>query len=310
MPINTTGIETDIPLEFAKRAYYAISFSPEKRGQGFVDDYIRILTEIAQYIESKTDDAEKAQVIFNDLRTRFKTKSTSLLSAKSRCMSSMITGPANFPVRRAEKANNAEHKRCLEWLAFIEGMKKHVDKTLKPVVTTKEQRQEDIEKLRKNIADCEKLHEVMKEANCLIRKNDIEGLKALVPNHWEKLLQPNYAGVKGFESWQLTNNLANIKRMKERLAALEARDAETGKTVTECAGCGLRIIRNRDLDRLQLIFDDVPPAEVRQALKSNGFKWSPRWSAWQRQLTPNAEHTLKRLINAGTISPAESFNAS
>ena len=29
--------------------------------------------------------------------------------------------------------------------------------------------------------------------------------------------------------------------------------------------------------------------EQREALKQNGFRWSPRYGAWQRQLTRNAE---------------------
>ena len=36
--------------------------------------------------------------------------------------------------------------------------------------------------------------------------------------------------------------------------------------------------------------------ETRAALKQNGFRWSPRYSAWQRQLTPNAEAAARRAL--------------
>lgn len=32
-------------------------------------------------------------------------------------------------------------------------------------------------------------------------------------------------------------------------------------------------------------------------LKSYGFKWSPRYQAWQRQLTQNAVYAVKRVLN-------------
>ena len=46
--------------------------------------------------------------------------------------------------------------------------------------------------------------------------------------------------------------------------------------------CGVKIVRNTDLMRLQLIFDGKPSDEVRAVLKKNAFKWSPKNSAWQR----------------------------
>ncbi len=39
-----------------------------------------------------------------------------------------------------------------------------------------------------------------------------------------------------------------------------------------------------------------PDAEIREAVKHNGFKWSPKNKCWQRQLTNNAKYSLKCLI--------------
>ncbi len=57
-----------------------------------------------------------------------------------------------------------------------------------------------------------------------------------------------------------------------------------------------RVERDLENNRLNLHFDSIPDEEVRTALKSRGFKWSRYLSAWTRQLTPNAEASLNRLI--------------
>lgn len=58
---------------------------------------------------------------------------------------------------------------------------------------------------------------------------------------------------------------------------------------------GITIIHNTELNRLQLIFEGKPSDEIREILKRNGFKWSPKNTAWQRQLTQNALYSLERI---------------
>ena len=52
---------------------------------------------------------------------------------------------------------------------------------------------------------------------------------------------------------------------------------------------------NEAENRLQLMFEDKPDADTRQALKSEGFKWAPSQGAWQRQLNQNAIRAAARL---------------
>ena len=46
----------------------------------------------------------------------------------------MITGPANFPVRRAEKANNSEHNRMGELIGLEKAMFRYAEKSLRYVM--------------------------------------------------------------------------------------------------------------------------------------------------------------------------------
>lgn len=210
MKISIQGIEADICAETARRAHYNVSFSPEKRGDRVVADYIAALTDLAAFIEETAKAPEQqaiAQQLFDDLRGKYRGKVLKWLGAKSRCISSAITGPANFPVRRAEKANDSEHKRMGEMVHFYSNMKAYAFKTL----------------------------------------------SRAIPN----------------------------------VGAQENKTVKAGR---------VDIVLNYAENRLQLIFPGKPSDEARALLKANGFKWSPRFGAWQRQLTPNAESALARRV--------------
>ena len=60
---------------------------------------------------------------------------------------------------------------------------------------------------------------------------------------------------------------------------------------------GGTLVWNYEADRLQILFDSIPDDQKRKELKSYGFKWSPRYQAWQRQLTQNAVYAVKRVLN-------------
>ena len=56
-----------------------------------------------------------------------------------------------------------------------------------------------------------------------------------------------------------------------------------------------RVVVNTTENRLQIIFDGKPDADIRTELKSEGFRWAPSQGAWQRQLTDNAMRAARRL---------------
>jgi hypothetical protein len=46
---------------------------------------------------------------------------------------------------------------------------------------------------------------------------------------------------------------------------------------------GVQIVANHDADRIQIFFDQIPDAAKRDAMKRQGWKWSPKNQAWQRR---------------------------
>lgn len=210
--------------KLAERAYSNVSFSPEKRALSHVrENQAQLAAEIARIEAAGREygaNPERIAEVVERYKTGFIKRLTNWLGAKSRCISSMITGGSNFPVRRAEKANNSEHNRMLEFM-----------------------------------------------------------------EHYEK---------------NLPRAIRSLKPAPVRPASATAPEAARPFELNGQAG---EIVVNPEVDRVQLIFDSKPDANTITQLKSNGFRWSPRFGAWQRQDTENGRHAVRRLTGVDMRQP-------
>ncbi len=152
-------------------------------------------------------------------------------------------------------------------------------------------------KLREKITKAEQTQEQMKVINTALKAKGgpkVETLHGLgvTDEQIAKLLTPDFAGRTGFPAYEITNHGANIRRMKERLASLEAKraDKETETTIN-----GVRIVENVDENRCQMFFPGKPGEAVRTQLKSCGFRWSPTNGCWQRQRSSGATWNAERI---------------
>ena len=141
--------------------------------------------------------------------------------------------------------------------------------------------------LQSKLESRQRLQEHMKAVNAYYRKHKtLEGCPQLMPEQIEKLQADMAEGQhyqdKPFLGWQLSNNNAEIRRLKARIETLK-RQRETEYVGWQFDGGTVEI--NREANRLQIFFDAKPDADTRSVLKSNGFHWSPREGAWQRQLS-------------------------
>ena len=93
--------------------------------------------------------------------------------------------------------------------------------------------------------------------------------------------------------WQLDNIGARIRETKRRIARLEKLEETEFKEIEFIGG---RAIHNKEINRIQLVFDGMPDENIRQALKSKGFHWSRREGAWQREFNENTIKATNILI--------------
>ena len=123
----------------------------------------------------------------------------------------------------------------------------------------------------------------------------LDGCPELTPEQAEKLKADmaqswHLDKSKPYPAYLLSNNNANIRRVRQRIEELSSRSEFAGWTFP---GGEAKI--NEAENRLQLIFEEKPDADQRQELKSNGFKWAPSQGAWQRQLNQNAIRAAARI---------------
>jgi hypothetical protein len=97
-----------------------------------------------------------------------------------------------------------------------------------------------------------------------------------------------------YPSWALSNNNAEIHRVKEKIEALEKLDKTESENRTFRGG---ELRDNLEINRIQFVFDEKPSEETRTLLKSHGFRWAPSEGAWQRQRTLGAIKTARRLVS-------------
>lgn len=139
---------------------------------------------------------------------------------------------------------------------------------------------EAIQLLKNKLDNLTRLQEIYKQANKIARSKQLQESKvlALIKLGFKESLALEVME-KGIDSFRLTNNNANINRIKKRILALEKQANE--HTTEENPAEGIKVIDNVEDNRLQVFFDSKPSEEVRKYLKSNAFKWSPLNGCWQ-----------------------------
>lgn len=161
---------------------------------------------------------------------------------------------------------------------------------------------EAVRKLKEKIAGAEANQELMRTANKVIKKKSpkeekFNELESIFPSVSElalrKLLEPDVMGRIGFARFSLSNNSANIRRMKQRLEELERR---AGQETKEESHGDIKLVENVEENRVQIIFPGKPEPEVRAILKQSGFRWSPRNMAWQRHLNNSGRFSAQNAI--------------
>ena len=277
--------EVEALRQQARRAGTWTSFDPDKLGDGLIAD----LETSLRAFESKLPEEVRADKV-----AAYIAKWREWLAARSRCILSAITGPARFPVARAQKLNEYEQaawKRLQDWAEKVV-RRCNAEKRLTGW--------DEVERLTSKAEKLENLQELMKEANKIIRQkiDEVDKVDALVALGFSEkqameIMTPDYMGRVGFASFQLSNNLSKIKDLRLKIARHAALAKCEDHSVEYVWGTLEYCFSD---ERYRLHFPGKPSDEIISFLKSHGWKWSRANCAWQRQITVNAKYNLKQFI--------------
>ena len=257
--------------------------------------------EIAEKQKAKVDPMYHEKI--DHLLDTYARKLADNLNAASRigtmCPSIMVSGGSNFPVQKKQKQNAASDRNMAEYQE-IQGILDKIRSVGMGGISSDDP--QAIEKLRQKLERLEKHQETMKAANAAVRMKDTAKGDAKLaelgysPEDIKQLRTPDFCGRIGYPSYELSNNNANIRRIRERIAELEKRQSAPAPEGWEFDGG--EVVMDTEANRLRILFDAKPEPDMIAKLKSHGFRWAPPQGAWQRQLTDNAICACKNILPA------------
>ena len=273
--------------KMAVNACRLISMDPERMGKHICIECSEELSEFLAQIPTELQAEYEAKYL---------NKWREWLAALSRCYSVLVTGPARFNIRRHEKMNDYERAAKQRLQDWSEKVVKRINRQERLTGW------QEVERLQSKLDTLTELHDKMKAANKIVRskkmseEEQIDGLVALGLNEKQavEILKPTERWQSvGFPTYQLQNNLAKIK---DTQAAIERHKAMAEAEDKEIKFNGGRVVVCNSDERMRFYFDTIPSVEVRNLMKRNAFKWSPKNGAWQRQLTANCKYDTKRIL--------------
>lgn len=294
--------------DLAVCAFDGTSHSPEERARFYIHSYEDTLQSDLKLIPNEEQERYTA---------KFREWVRTLFERHSRILSPMITGPARFPTSRNNKANNAYDNAVNEFEEWRKRAVKAINKRIEDAKPEEQKQAEEWLRLKRDIEDIAatlkaidtgenkysyrplfvsslygKLERIANNGKADLILKATEYIKQLN----ETLPKPIFTARHKF--WKLSEVVqASIKKESEL----------RGKDDAEMAFDGGMVVKNYSEDRLQILFDEKPDHETISKLKHNGFRWSPRFKAWQRQLTSNSFYACARVIPV-TVEQLKTMN--
>ena len=318
-----TSAKKELPRDFSEdldykslyNSYSMSSFDPERRAE---NDKKMFGASMLNLYNSNVEEAKENNRLeeYNQAFERYYAvilkKNKEVISARTGTFSTAVTGRAGIKgsqLRKNEAKQKREYEINKELIDYIEKAEKKLNEVARNPdrfysdQAIKSTDKNAIEKLNQKIEQLEAEKDFIKrsEKACkeyqktkdfsVFEKYNIPQKEA--KEYVEQIERHGLPLIKGISSIS-----AEIRRVKERITLLEkSKESEDENFDIENG----RILVNKEAQRVQIFFDNIPDANTRDALKKRAFKWAPSAKAWQRTLTGNAIDAVKYLIKDGVL---------
>lgn len=283
--------------EKAKRAHDWSSMNPERAARVEMVDYENMLND---------DLASIPEQYHEDYYRKFHDFVSGILDRESRIASAFVTGPAKFNNKRNEQANNAYGNACKEFDKWRESKKKYIAKAVeeaKPQEVRDEERWDNIKKgLDYTAASIVELDTKGGPYQRALFVNSLYGKAETLARNGDRFMLERYVERVKWWNNQIKKPLFTKRHKFWSLPefcekSIAKSEEQSNRDSVRIEKDGFAVIKNFAEDRLQIIHNEKPDSNTIQRLKSNGFRWSPRNHAWQRQLTGNAYYAASRAVD-------------
>lgn len=298
---------SDLSAQTGERAYVNMSFSPDRRAQSDIAEYVRDVNELHTQMMERAETAEQRAVVEAEIaryREGYITRQNMLWSASARTASPMITGPANFPAAQNRKALDAYDKKIKDFIDWQKKAKASIKKKVNAARTGEQAASSEWDALRRDIAgSIAEIRNIDAGSSPMSRAAFTDSIKRKIETRANRgdadsvrraldMVREAQAGM----AKPIFTDRNDVWQLGTQAASVEATPAATGET-TLAEYDGARIVDDADAERVRIYFDAKPSADVIRDLKGSAWRWSPSAGAWQRQNTNAARSNAQVIMN-------------
>lgn len=304
------GIEVspdDIDYDIAYRSSQNTSFVPEKRAKQRQLEYLTYMENFSSHLDKYAENEDQKKLA-NELMAEYKELFIKYyqdyLISRSRVASTMITGPANFPTARNEKANRAaenKYNKLSEWSDrfYTRSKKRLLNKRSDEDVLNQE-----VSQIKKDITESlatiiginsgeikgfdKRLFSasVSGKIERLVNNGRVDVLEVII-QHIKKISdsQPKPLFRDNSKIWRAIEHAINVRRNK---------GLDEKEKIEKTALQNVEIKRNQQRRGIEISFPGRPSKQVLDWLKENKYRWGRVAKVWYTNYT---EEKLQKAIN-------------
>ena len=262
------------------------SFEPEKMARYDIEGWQKLLDTCL----AKIPDKYKPKFI-----ERFRRKVEEIIAANSRTFSWSVTGRGGLTAKQMRQ-NSERTRREME---LRSNLSEWADYYVRKILSRAE-RERKMQMSADELAD-ERFNELLKDISIIQRAGNTYTRNLVKAEFLAKVEREAEKGrvelidkvLEYLKPLNLFTARASIWGLAQ-YARNQREKLQSGGAFPEYQG--VKVEADENENRLKLLFDNIPDEDMRKTLKSNGFRWSPRNKAWQRQLTANAVYVAKRIL--------------